>query len=156
MTREEEHDYQEAFRRIKEATENKNVELDLSGLSHLTRVPPELVCTHLASMARPHRVRSAQRWLARIPRAKLVQARSGCAHGVKMRDPLLEALHSLLIGQRPEIKSTKPISGVHATVRSSGAVNSPTCLRQRPGRLKTSRPTHPNKVKRPNLCSRSL
>jgi hypothetical protein len=36
-------------------------------------------------------------------------------------NPLLEALQSLPIGQRPEIKSTKPISGVHAPVRSSGA-----------------------------------
>jgi hypothetical protein len=33
MTPDEEHDYQEAFWRIKEATENKSVELDLSELN---------------------------------------------------------------------------------------------------------------------------
>ena len=42
MTPEEERDYQEALRRIKEAEENKSVELDLDGLSNLTRFPPEL------------------------------------------------------------------------------------------------------------------
>jgi hypothetical protein len=44
MTREEEQerDYQEALRRIKEAEDNKSVELDLSGLSYLTQLPPEL------------------------------------------------------------------------------------------------------------------
>jgi Leucine-rich repeat (LRR) protein len=42
MTPEEERDYQEALRRIKEAEENKSAELDLSGLSALTRFPPEL------------------------------------------------------------------------------------------------------------------
>src|SRR6516162_5971662 len=40
MTPEE--DYQEALRRIQEAKENKNVELDLRGLECLTRFPPEL------------------------------------------------------------------------------------------------------------------
>src|SRR6516162_3066721 len=40
MTPEEEHDYQEALRRIKEAKENESVELDLSGLPYLTRFPP--------------------------------------------------------------------------------------------------------------------
>jgi hypothetical protein len=41
MTPEEEHDYQEAIRRIQEAEKNKSVELDLSYLSHLTCFPPE-------------------------------------------------------------------------------------------------------------------
>jgi Leucine-rich repeat (LRR) protein len=48
MTPEQEHDYQEALRRIKEAAENKNVELDLGKLSYLTRFPPELA--HLTSL----------------------------------------------------------------------------------------------------------
>jgi hypothetical protein len=39
MTREEEYDYQEALRRIKEAKENKSVVSDLRGLSYLTRFP---------------------------------------------------------------------------------------------------------------------
>jgi len=42
MTPEEERDYQEAFRRIREAKENKSAKLDLSNLSDLTRFPPEL------------------------------------------------------------------------------------------------------------------
>jgi len=42
MTPEEEHDYQEAKRRIKEAEENKSVKLILGNLSYLTRFPPEL------------------------------------------------------------------------------------------------------------------
>jgi hypothetical protein len=42
MTPEEERDYQEALRRIKEAEKNKIVALDLSYLPNLTRFPPEL------------------------------------------------------------------------------------------------------------------
>jgi hypothetical protein len=42
MTPEEERDYQEALRRIKEAEKNKSVELDLGGLDYLTSFPPEL------------------------------------------------------------------------------------------------------------------
>ena len=42
MTPEEERDYQEALRRIKEAEENKSAELDLSNLESLTRLPLEL------------------------------------------------------------------------------------------------------------------
>jgi Leucine Rich repeats (2 copies) len=42
MTPEEERDYQEALRRIKEAEEKKSVELDLIRLEYLTRIPPEL------------------------------------------------------------------------------------------------------------------
>jgi hypothetical protein len=42
MTPEEERDYQEALRRIKEAEKNKSVELDLGGLEYLNSFPPEL------------------------------------------------------------------------------------------------------------------
>ena len=38
----EESDYEEALRLIQEAEEHKSVELDLNGLSYLTRFPPEL------------------------------------------------------------------------------------------------------------------
>jgi Leucine-rich repeat (LRR) protein len=38
----EEKDYQEALRRIQEAEDNKSVELDLSQLWDMTRLPPEL------------------------------------------------------------------------------------------------------------------
>jgi len=52
MTPEQEHDYQKALRRIQEAKENKSVELDLSGLAHLTRFPPELAgLTSLQSLS---------------------------------------------------------------------------------------------------------
>jgi hypothetical protein len=55
MTPEEEHDYQEALRRIREAQANKSVELDLAGLSHLTRFPPELASlTSLQSLNLSH------------------------------------------------------------------------------------------------------
>lgn len=53
MTPEEEYDYQEALRRIKEAEENKSPELDLGGLEHLTCFPPELA--RLASLQPPSR-----------------------------------------------------------------------------------------------------
>jgi internalin A len=42
MTPEEEHDYQVALLRIKDAEYNKNAALDLGGLKSLTRFPPEL------------------------------------------------------------------------------------------------------------------
>jgi hypothetical protein len=42
MSPEEEHNYQEAVRRIKEAEENKSTELDLSSLESLARFPPGL------------------------------------------------------------------------------------------------------------------
>jgi internalin A len=42
MTPEEEHDYQEALHRIEEAERTGTVELSLSELHNLTRLPPEL------------------------------------------------------------------------------------------------------------------
>jgi hypothetical protein len=42
MTPEEEHDFQVALLRIKDAEYNKNAALDLGGLKSLTRFPPEL------------------------------------------------------------------------------------------------------------------
>ena len=52
MTPEEEA-YEEALRRIREAEETRTVYVDLSELSELTRLPPEL--ERLTSLARSHR-----------------------------------------------------------------------------------------------------
>ncbi len=74
-------------------------------------------------------------------------------------DPLLEALQSLPIGQPPEIKRTKTFSA-KAKIRASASVTvrpfSASPVAQQPDivehALKTSGPTHSNKVRRPNLC----
>ena len=53
MTPEQEHDYQEALRRIEEARAHKSTELDLSELTYLTRFPPELTSLTSLHVDRP-------------------------------------------------------------------------------------------------------
>jgi hypothetical protein len=104
MTPEEERDYQEALRRIKEAEENKSVELDLCGLSNLTRFPPELA--DLASRG-PHRRLLSRR----VPVC-------GCAH--------LPTRRPERIGPLPPAFSTASFTPFKsATLRATSALFAP-------------------------------